>query len=64
VEQHEAVPQEQDTRPRPKWYKSTVSDSRQVAPPERTFKQSRPQQRFRYLALMTQLIDAEPSSYE
>jgi hypothetical protein len=63
-EQREVVPQEIDTRPRPKWYRSTVSDSRQIAPPERSFRESRPPQRFGYMALMTELIDVEPSTYE
>jgi hypothetical protein len=41
-----------------------VSDSRQVALHERTFSRSKPLERLGYMALMTQLIDAEPSNYE
>ena len=63
-ERHEAAPHDLDTRPQPKWYKSTVSDSRQVGPPERSMRQSRPPKRFGYMALMTKLIDVEPSTYE
>jgi hypothetical protein len=63
-EEHDAVPQEQNTRPRPKWYKSTVSDSRLAGLPERDFRRSKPPERLGYMALMTQLIDAEPSTYE
>jgi hypothetical protein len=63
-EQHEVVPQKIDPRPRPKWYMSTVTNSRQVAPPERSFRQSKPPQRFGYMALMTELIDVKPSTYE
>jgi hypothetical protein len=63
-EQRDAVPQEQGTRPRPKWFKSTVSDSRLAGLPERDFRRSKPPERLGYVALMTQLIDAEPSTYE
>jgi hypothetical protein len=63
-EQHEVAPHDSDTRPRPKWYKSTVSDSRHVRSPERSMRQSRPPERFGYMALMTELIDVEPSTYE
>jgi hypothetical protein len=51
--QHEVVPQEIKPRPRPKWYRSIVSDSRQVAPPKRSFRQSKPSQRFGYMELVT-----------
>jgi hypothetical protein len=63
-EQCVVVQQDVNARPRPKWYRSTISDSRQVGPPERSFRQSRPPDRFRYMALMTELIDVEPSTYE
>jgi hypothetical protein len=63
-EQCDAVPQEQNTRPRPKWYKSTVNDSRLGGLLERDFRRSKPPNRLGYMALMTQLIDAEPSTYE
>jgi hypothetical protein len=46
------------------WYMSTVSNSRQVARLERSFRQSKPPQRFGYMALMIELIDVEPSTYE
>jgi len=52
-EQHDAAPQEQGTRPRPKWFKSTVSDSRLAGLPERDFRQSKPLERLGYVALMT-----------
>jgi hypothetical protein len=32
--------------------------------PERDFRRSKPPERFGYVALMTQLIDVEPSNYE
>jgi hypothetical protein len=63
-EQHDAIPQEQITRPRPKWYKSTISDSRLAGPPERDFRHSKPPEKLGYMAFMTQLINAEPSNYE
>ena len=35
-------PQQVDTRPRPKWFRSTVQDSRQVDPPQRSFRRILP----------------------
>ena len=55
--------QKVDTRPRPKWFRSTVQDSRQVDPPQRSFKLSVPPERLSYMALMTELIYSEPSSF-
>jgi hypothetical protein len=63
-EQRDAVPQRHNTRPWPKWYKSTVSDSRLAGLPGRDFRRSKPPERLGYTALMTQIIDTEPSTYE
>ena len=45
-------PQQVDTRPRPKWFRSTVQDSRQVDPPQTSFRRSVPPERLSYMALM------------
>jgi hypothetical protein len=63
-EQCDAVPQEQGTRPRPKWFKCTVSDSSLAGLLERDFRQSKSPERLGYVTLMTQLIDVEPFTYE
>ena len=55
--------QQVDTRPRPKWFRSTVHDSRQVDPPQTSFRQSVPPERLSYMALMTELINSEPSNF-
>ena len=55
-------PQQVDTRPRPKWFRSTVQDSRQVDPPQTSFRQNVPPERLSYMALMTELINSEPSA--
>ena len=57
-------PQKVDTRPRPKWFRSTVQDSRQVDPPHRSFRRSVPPERLSYMVLMIELINYEPSSFE
>ena len=56
-------PQQVDTRPRPKWFRSTVQDSRQVDPPHTSFRWSVPPERLSYMELMTDLINSEPSSF-
>ena len=47
----------------PKWFMSTVHDSRQVDPPQRSFRRSVLPERLSYMALMTELINSEPSSF-
>ena len=41
-----------------------MQDSRQLDPPQRYFRQSVPPERLSYMALMTELINSEPSSFE
>ena len=57
-------PQQVDTRPRPKWFRSTMQDSRQVDPPQTYFRRSVPPERISYMALMTELIISKPSNFE
>ena len=45
--------QQVDTRPMPKRFRSTVQDSRQVDPPQTSFRRSVPPDRLSYMALMT-----------
>ena len=40
-----------------------MQDSRQVDPPQRSFRGSVPPERLSYMALMTELINSEPSSF-
>ena len=56
--------QQVDIRARPKWFRSTVQDSRQVNPPQSSMKRSKPPERLNYMALMTELINSEPSSFD
>ena len=56
-------PQHVDTRPRPKWFRSTVQASKQVEPPQTSFRQSVPPKRLSYIGPMTELIDSKPSSF-
>ena len=56
-------PQQVDTRPRPKWFRYTVQDSRQVDPPQTSFRWSVPLERLSYMELMTELIKYETSSF-
>ena len=56
-------PQQVDTRPRPKWFRSTVQDSRKVDPPQTSFRWSVPPERINYMALMTDLIKYKTSSF-
>jgi hypothetical protein len=56
-------PIDEDTRPR--WLRDTLRDTERHAAPRNTFRESRPPQRFlSYVALMSSIIDSEPSSFE
>ena len=56
--------QQVDTRSRPKWFRSTVQDSRQVDPLQSSMRRSKPPVRLSYMALMIELINSEPSIFE
>ena len=56
-------PQQVDTRPRPKWFRSTVQDSKQVDPPHTYFRRCVPPERLSYMELMTELIKSKPSNF-
>jgi hypothetical protein len=51
---------------RPSWFEKTLRDAREhVEPPRSTFRESRPPRKFpQYMALMTNIIDSEPSNFE
>ena len=51
---------------RPKWFEQTLRDAREhVEPPRSTFRESRSPWKFlQYMALMTNITDSDPSSYE
>jgi hypothetical protein len=51
---------------RPRWFEETLWNAQEhVEPPKTTFRESRPPQKFStYMALMTNLIDSEPSIFE
>jgi hypothetical protein len=56
-------PSDEDTRPR--WLRDTLRDAEGHTAPRGTFRESRPPQRFSsYVALMSNIIDSEPSSFE
>jgi hypothetical protein len=56
-------PSDEDMRPR--WLQDTLRDVERHAAPMGTFKESRPPRRFSsYVALMSSIIDSEPSSFE
>jgi hypothetical protein len=61
-------PQQNDvavTRKRPAWLRDTLQDAKRHATPSGTFRESKQSQRFSiYMALMSHIIDSEPSSYE
>ena len=57
-------PQQVDTRPRPKLFRSTIQDSRQVDPPQSSMRQRKPLVRLSYMTLMVELINSEPSNFE
>jgi hypothetical protein len=53
------------TRKRPAWLRETLQDAERIAAPRGSFRESKRPQRFSsYMALMSHIIDAEPSSYE
>jgi hypothetical protein len=75
VEQHEQHEEEQDapftpaessSRRRPKWVERTLREAQeQVDAPRTSVRESRAPQRFSsYMALMSELIEAEPSSFQ
>jgi hypothetical protein len=51
---------------RPRWFTQTLRDAQEhVEAPKSTFRESRPPRKFpNYLALMSSIIDVEPSSFE
>jgi hypothetical protein len=56
-------PSDEDTRPR--WLRETLKDVEGHTTPRGTFKERRPLQRFSsYVALMSNIIDSKPSSFE
>jgi hypothetical protein len=53
------------TRKRPAWLRDSLQDAEGHAAPSGTFRESKRRQRFSsYMALMSHIIDSEPSSYE
>jgi hypothetical protein len=50
---------------RPRWFEQTLKDAQEhVEAPKSTFKESRPPRKFpNYMALMSSIIDVEPSSF-
>ena len=57
-------PQQVDTRPRPKWFRSTIQDSRKVDPPQSSMRWSKPPERLSYMPLMTEFINSKSFSFE
>jgi len=50
---------------KPKWLQDTLRDATSVAEPKRPVRVSRPPERFcSYMAMVTSILDSEPSSYE
>jgi transposase InsO family protein len=51
---------------RPRWFEQTLRDAQEhVEAPKTTFRESRPPRKFStYMALMTNIIDSEPSNFE
>ena len=50
---------------KPKWLQDTLRDATSVAEPKRPVRESRPPERFcSYMAIVGNIIDSEPSSYE
>lgn len=50
---------------KPKWLQDTLRDATSVAEPKRPVRESRPPERFcSYMAMVTSILDSEPSSYE
>lgn len=49
---------------KPKWLEDTLRDATSVAEPKRPVRESRPPERFcSYMAMVTSILDSEPSSY-
>ena len=57
---------EADSRKRkPKWLMDILKEAKFVGIPKNTIRESRPPQRFNsYVALVTSIVESEPSSYE
>ena len=50
---------------KPKWLQDTLREATSVAAPKRSVRESRPPERFcSYMAMVANIIDFEPSSYE
>ena len=50
---------------KPKWLQDTLRDATSVAEPKRLVRESRPPERYcSYMAMVTSILDSEPSSYE
>ena len=50
---------------KPKWLQDTLREATSVAGPKRPVRESRPPERFcSYMAMATNILDSEPSSYE
>lgn len=50
---------------KPKWLKDTLCEATSVAGPKRRVRESKPLERFcTYMALVTSIVDSDPSSYE
>jgi hypothetical protein len=50
---------------KPKWLQDTLKDAQSVGSLKRAARESRPPERFcSYVALVTNIIESEPSSYE
>lgn len=68
VEPAELVDRPRDVvviRKRPTWLRDTLQDAEKNAAPSGTFRESKRPQRFSsYMALMSHIIDSEPSNYE
>ena len=49
----------------PKWLQDTLHKATSVAKPKRQVRESKPPERFySYMALVTSIVDSDPSSYE
>ena len=50
---------------KPKWFQDTLREATSVVGPKRKARESKPSKRFcSYMALVTSIVDSEPSSYE
>jgi len=58
-------PVRENNRKRPGWFRDTIQDASGHTAPRGTFRESkRPQRYSGYTALMSQISDSEPSSFE